>query len=192
VDVMNHADVLRVGQLHFVVCEVNEIGVPVRVVPYLDAEGGRLGYLRIDLLYFRFALLWQRTSWARFPNEDYTRPDRYTLESYRRIARLDAALADGPHPRRYVGYVFRRELLTPDGEPVRWTEARLVGTLPAYECGSGGRAALGPLWVPYDLPPGHARARRRAADTLEVLWRLHIDGSVARVAGSQGAEAEGP
>ena len=62
VDVMNRLDIERVGQHFFVVCEVDESGVPVRVVPYLDDAGGRLDYLRNDLLYYRYALPWQRTA----------------------------------------------------------------------------------------------------------------------------------
>jgi predicted DCC family thiol-disulfide oxidoreductase YuxK len=61
VDVLNDAD-LKSGAPGIVLTETDAKGKSKRVVPFMDINGGRLSYLRNDLLYFQYSSAWQRKS----------------------------------------------------------------------------------------------------------------------------------
>jgi hypothetical protein len=172
VNVFNAGDARATGAQYLVVAEVGPGGGPARVVPFQDAGGGRLSYLRNDALYFRHALTWRREGGRAFDGGDIARPTPMTTGLYHRVADLDAALTHRPGPRRYVAYVFRRPLEEPADGPPGWGEPVFAGTLAEYTAADR-RAALGPVRLPYKLPPGHAGQAARERQTLEVLRDLH-------------------
>ena len=61
VNVFNRPD-MEMGNSSVVIAELSEENKILRVVPYMDLNGGRLDYLRNDYVYFNLSLRWQRTT----------------------------------------------------------------------------------------------------------------------------------
>ncbi len=171
VNVFNEPDI-RLGTAHPVIVETDAAGKSMRVVPFLDHEGGRLDYLRNDLLYFGWSLHWQRQPRAvRFKGRDPVRATGETFRLLQRVVDLDVCLTGFATPRYYRAVLMSRDIVRTDGLP-RWTEpseitsVRLeVGEAEATDLRAQLNGAAGLVGC-YDLPPGHAGSNRRARETL--------------------------
>lgn len=128
VNVFNEKD-LRTGATYFVLYETDEEGRRLRVVPFMDDEGGRLDYLRNDLLYYGHSLPWQRIGWeAQFGTGRLPRPTAPTAGLVRRVALLDALLTSRPGPRHYRAEFFTRRM-EKESLPAHWGSSRHVLSL---------------------------------------------------------------
>jgi hypothetical protein len=177
VNVFNEAD-LRMATLHPVLLETDAEGRVTRTVPFLDREGGRLDYLRNDLLYYQWSLRWQRLREKEklHSGEGVAAFSPRTVDLLHAVAALDACVTENPGPRRYRGILMRRRLSRNDRIPV-WTQARPVLSVdlnPADLKAPPELPRVGFLGLPacYDLPPGHAGSESRARETLE--WARHL------------------
>jgi hypothetical protein len=172
VQVFNQED-LGMSDAHVVLCEVDAAGRHQRVVPLYDIEGGRLDYLRNDLVYFRYSLLWQRSPWHRkFEGGDPTQPGARTHEFIRRMSFLDAVMTDPSRPRHYQAHLYVRRMHL-DVSPARWSEARLVTSIPVEVTRRDLAPYQGSRWPTFSLPPGQAfggdRLQRTEAAIVEAL-----------------------
>lgn len=177
VNVFNQAD-LGLGATYLVLLETDEADRPLRTVPFLDRDGGRLDYLRNDYLYFSLSLAWQRTPrGARFVNGNLERPTERTLDLLRRLVDLDLCLTGLRTPRHYRAEVMSRALVGGELFP-RWTEprraarVRLAAGPPRGQRVAARLAGAAGLLGCFDLPPGHAGSQARAARTLAWARRL--------------------
>ncbi|MNR99793.1 hypothetical protein D3C72_310340 [compost metagenome] len=172
VNVFNRDD-LNMSNSHLVLQEVDAAGRHLRVVPWQDLHGGRLDYLRNDLVYFNHSLRWQRAPWAaKFVESDPTRPAPLTLEFGRRIATLDAVVTGTARTRFYRAHLYVRRMRF-DTTPPRWSKARPTASfsiavtpqeLEAYR-----------HWPNFNLPPGQAFGEDRLRQTDEVLAQVADD-----------------
>jgi hypothetical protein len=164
VNVFNKLD-LGMGAAFFVLHEVDEEGRHIRTVPIYDDEGGRLDYLRNDLLYFGYSLHWQRRKMeVKFVDGDPNRPAPATLDLVGRVALLDSVLTGGDRERLYEVRFYTREMLD-DVVPVRWSEAR-EGKRMRFKMRAEALAGAGPRdWMTFDLPPGQWIEERRVRET---------------------------
>jgi hypothetical protein len=166
VSVFNRGDV-GMGEAFFTLYEVDEAGSIIRLVPFQDAEGGRLRMLRNDLLYFNYSLQWQRAAREKcFQDRDFRNPTPYTLDLLRRITLLDALLASEEQPRRYRVDFYDRPMIvdrTPAGwgPPVRRYSLIVQVTAEDLEAHAVDRR------LTFDLPPGHQGEERRTREALE-------------------------
>jgi hypothetical protein len=168
INVFNKADV-SMSDAHLVLHEVDAAGRHLRVVPFMDLEGGRLDYLRNDLLYFNHSLRWQREDWAnKFIGGDPSRPGDSTRWLAHKVARLDAVLTGPDRPRRYVAQVHVRKM-NMDAAPPRWSDARPTASfsvvLTAEDLSSYKKAS----WPTFDLPPGQVLSDDRLRRTHDAL-----------------------
>jgi hypothetical protein len=159
-------DDLELGSAHFVLYETNPSDkTPLRIVPFMDIEGGRLDYLRNDYLYFSHSLLWQRSPPnQKFEDEQATKISETTRQLMHRIARLDTCIIGAPPPRFYTAQVFVRQMITQPqfkvwSPAVNTAEVALVVNEQALELyNKSCRQA-------FDLPPGHFDTKAREEDT---------------------------
>jgi hypothetical protein len=166
VSVFNQGD-LSMGERHFALYEIDDAGRIVRLVPYQDAEGGRLRMLRNDLLYFNYSLRWQRAGRAAcFVGDDLRVPTAYTLDLIRRITLLDALLAPDARPRRYRVDFYERDMIT-DRVPAGWSPARRGHSLVVSVAQDDLDAHAADRRLTFDLPPGHQGEERRTREALE-------------------------
>jgi hypothetical protein len=178
VDVFNETDI-RMGAAHLVLVETDAEGRPLRVVPFLDREGGRLDYLRNDRLYFQSSLRWQRRQrGVQFTDRDPARLTLMTRQLLQEVMALDVCLTGARAPRFYAAVPVTRDIDRSGGFPV-WTPAvagpgtRLVVT--AAKAGRiAGRRDGSPLGC-FVLPPGHSRSAEREAATL--TWAHDVLGA---------------
>lgn len=176
VNVFNEQDI-RMGTASLVLAEADDAGRPLRVVPFLDQDGGRLDYLRNDLLYFGRSLPWQRLPRPRqFAAGPPVRPTRETRTLAREVARLDDCLTGGGGGRRYRALLVVRSIdRTVDGIPA-WTPPLAVAAWEPRPEDHPGPSVADSFLGCYDLPPGHVGSGRRARATLrwvrEALVRL--------------------
>jgi hypothetical protein len=167
VNVFNQADI-RMGTAHLVLAEEDAQGGVVRVVPFLDKDGGRLDYLRNDLLYFGWSLRWQRMS--RGQQVTSTAPPALTAHTrrlLRQVGRLDACLEGAAGPRAYRAFLLTRDIGRRGQLPV-WTDTSPIASWGFRVEADPARTLVGAAAVLgcYDLPPGHARSGVRTRETL--------------------------
>lgn len=126
VNVYNHLD-MKASTCWMVLHETDARGRHLRVLPYMDHEGGRLVYNRNDLMLYRCSLLWHRVPLTmRFEGGDpQARQTPFSEGVARRIARVDALWTKGQGPRYYRVEVFCRNLRE-DVHPPRWLPPRHV------------------------------------------------------------------
>ena len=156
------------GNAQLVLCETDVSGVMVRTVPYLDIRGGRLSYLRNDLMYFGHSLPWQRLA---ADEQARTAP-----ELAMRIGVLDARL-HAPADRHYLALYFTQSRVA-FRRYQRWTEPELRGGF-RFDVPSSVRAQFDAIlpYPSYDLPPGHFGQARRLVETTEALRDLQAQGA---------------
>jgi len=172
VNVFNEDD-LAMGSGQLVLCETDAAGGILRTVPYLDHHGGRLSYMRNDLMYFGHSVPWQRS-----PREKQARTAPALAM---RIALLDARL----HPRadrHYLALFFAQSQEPFDGY-AKWGAPVLQGGF-ALDVPLAFRARVDALLPSpsFDLPPGHVGQQRRMAETTAVLRGLQADGMLSGLA----------
>jgi hypothetical protein len=164
VDVFNKAD-MSMGAQQLVIVETDAEGTLVRVVPFLDYEGGRLSYLRNDFMYFGISLPWQR----------FTREQQISSAPSLafRVGLVDAALQSESDSRHYAALFFTQE-----AEPFfgyqRWSPSELRGGFRFQVTGEQLRRRQPPCLSSYDLPPGHATETRRMERTRERVEAVDI------------------
>lgn len=168
INVFNEKDI-AMNDAYFVLQEVDTAGRHQRAVPFQDIEGGRLDYLRNDLLYFNYSLGWQRTPWARkFIGGDPSRPAGPTRQLAFRVALLDAVLTDASRPRHYRAHLYVRKMRL-DTTPPHWSDARLAVSFPIDITTHHMSRFQKARWLTFDLPPGQAFSGERLRHTNEVL-----------------------
>lgn len=162
VNVFNKED-MSMGEAQLVIVETDEDSNVLRVVPYVDYQGGRLGYLRNDFLYFGIGLPWQRLPPAQ---QAKTAP-----ETARRVALVDAALQGEASARYYVALLFTQQVEPYQGYE-RWTPTKFKAGF-GFKLGSEEvKAQLPPRIPAFDLPPGHFGEAARQAETLSQVHAL--------------------
>jgi hypothetical protein len=168
VNVFNVHD-MQLGSTFFVLYEVDEGGHPLRVVPFLDGEGGRLHYLRNDLLYFNHSLRWQRSALQdNFENADWSRPTAKTMDLIKLVAVLDAKLTDSGALRHYRANFYQREM---DREklPNGWRgKAHRSSCQVSVNLAEDLKSLRWTDWI-FDLPPGQLLEQERIAHTWKML-----------------------
>lgn len=176
VNVFNQEDI-RMGTASLVLAEADDAGRPLRVVPFLDRDGGRLDYLRNDLLYFGRSLPWQRLPRPRqAATGPPVRPTPETRRLAREVARLDDCLTGGAGGRRYRALLVVRSIdKTVHGIPA-WTPPLAVAVWEPRPEDDPDASLADSFLGCYDLPPGHVGSGRRTRVTLgwvrEALVRL--------------------
>ncbi len=164
VNVLNSTD-LKLGGPGIVLIETDANGKFKRTVPFMDLNGGRLSYLRNDLLYFQHSLIWQR-KYTRL--KDVTNLSKDFIVSFRGLGEevgvLDACLRQSSGLRYYRADLFVKKIKSGPsfnfwGEPEKAASHsfsmdmdQLKITTP--EC----------QWA-YNLPPGHLYSANRIALT---------------------------
>lgn len=168
VNVFNKTD-LELGDRTLVIAQVDDSGRPIRVVPFLDRNGGRLDYLRNDYLYFQMSLKWQRTKNLGVLEREHAMDER-TQQLFEAVVALDSRVTGMRSPGQYEALVLKRELV--DGSYFhRWSE---FAELAHYRLNvtADMLAEWEQSYPAYVLPPGQFASERREAQTLEWLLRL--------------------
>lgn len=166
INVFNLGD-LKLGGQHLAMYETTETGEILRLVPFMDIHGGRLDYLRNDLMYFGLSLQWQRRSYLKqFPDVDILPPDRLTNRLVRRVAQLDACIQGIEENRHYRTFLFKRELKETDLF-IAWGEAKVIGALDLTINASGRMSTSKYCDYAFDLPPGQFNNSRRVRESEE-------------------------
>lgn len=165
VSVFNRED-LNMGSHYLILTELDATGNPKRVVPLQDIDGGRLDYLRNDLLYFSHSLAWcrQPPAWRFQPDG---KPLASTDELAERVVRLDSCLQKRTQPSEYAAYFFSRKLKDADKYPY-WGESSFIGRK-VY------RSEKEDSWLcthAFNLPPGHPKSNEREIATLKAIQNL--------------------
>lgn len=166
VDVFNKAD-MSLGAAHLVLLELDDQGGILRVVPFLDDDGGRLSYLRNDFMYYGVSLPWQR-----LPRELQIQKAPLLAK---RVALLDAALSPGGPVRHYAGLMFTRRV-EPFASYQKWSGTTFRGGFRFELEEDEVERRSAPTLPSYDLPPGHLGQERRAAKTLAHVRELWEEG----------------
>jgi hypothetical protein len=164
VDVFNKAD-MSMGSQQLVIVETDEEGKPLRVVPFLDHEGGRLSYLRNDFMYFGVSLPWQR----------FTR-ERQLQSSPGlafRVGLVDAALQPDGGPHHYAALLFTQEM-EPFSGYHKWSSSQFRGGFRFYVADEHLEHRKPPTLPAYDLPPGHVMQGKRLARTWDRVKSLDV------------------
>ncbi|MFN3298501.1 hypothetical protein [Caldimonas sp.] len=171
VNVFNQGDI-GMNEAYFVVQEVDPAGRHRRIVPFYDHEGGRLDYMRNDLLYFKYSLKWQRAKREhKFIAGDPARPAAPTRQLAFRVALLDAVMTDVTRPRQYRAHVYVRQMRL-DTTPPRWTQPQRAGSFPLTITSAHLSRFRAMRWPTFDLPPGHAFSRERLQQTEEAFRKV--------------------
>jgi hypothetical protein len=167
VNVFNKED-MSMGAAELVIVETNNQGKVLRVVPYVDYEGGRLSYLRNDFMYFGIGVRWQRLSRAQ---QMQTAP-----AVARRVALVDSALQPEARTRYYFALLFTQRV-EPYADYQRWTSSEFKGGF-RFEISARELSKSLPPWIPaYDLPPGHLGEGARQEATLQRVRQLEAEGA---------------
>jgi hypothetical protein len=165
--------VFDAANAHMVVVEMAdpESGEIARLVPFNDIEGGRLDYLRNDLIYFHYSLGWRKPQPKLVSTQDLKNPDSKARRYVDRIIRFDALLNAPEEEKVYRVYAYLNRLN--HGEAFwSWGEAKLAGRIDIRVTPELLRLSEKDLRYTYDLPPGHWRTEAREAKTLEVLREM--------------------
>ncbi len=166
VDVFNKAD-MSLGAAHLVLIELDDGGDILRVVPFLDDDGGRLSYLRNDFMYYGVSLPWQRFTRER-------QLDRAPALA-KRVALLDADLTPGNAERHYAALMFTRRI-EPFSNYQKWSESTFRGGFRFTIAAAEAKSRRAPTFPSYDLPPGHIGQRHRTSRTLSTVRELWDQG----------------
>ncbi len=168
VNVFNRDD-LDTGGYRMVMYEVDEEGTPLRLVPFMDLNGGRLEYLRNDYLYYSRVLRWLRApEIEKFVDGDYEEYGDKTKQVINTMITLDAAVT-GPRPgRMYRVEIGRRKLMDGPhflvwGDWETLTERKYT-LQPAVAKKIAQQSNL-----TFILGPGHWGSEERAKRSLEIL-----------------------
>jgi hypothetical protein len=161
VDVFNRSDI-GMGSRSFVLFQTSADGRPIRLVPVLDQDGGRMAYLRNGLAYFSHSLRWQRVPEKRAFQAD-GRPTEYTTALLHRLARLDACLGQEKGVHHYGALLLKRPLERREDVPV-WGESRVVGRT-QLRIGISAKTSLACSQA-FDLGVPFFEEKRRAEETL--------------------------
>lgn len=169
--VFNKVD-MEMGKMSYVVHEVDARGNHLRTAPYLDDAGGRLSYLRNDLVYFRNSLPWQRfpPEW-KFADGDLSRPTAAFQDMFRRFAVYDALMTGGGGPRHYRVEFYSRDLVI--ARPATWSPHAHVGRYAVTVDADALAAAAADGWPVFQLPPGHVGQEARLRRTDETMKSLN-------------------
>jgi predicted DCC family thiol-disulfide oxidoreductase YuxK len=169
VNVINEDDLIA-ASVGIVITETHMDGTFKRVVPFMDINGGRLDYLRNDLLYFMYSLQWQRNH-ARnknFTNDSPPKPTQYSHMVATLVSMLDACL-EGPEQKHFYKVNFYMKDRKRNRSFEYWSAPKLIHSSPL---------TIGPeatrQWGPrchgaYNLPPGHYFSDYRTALTEKAL-----------------------
>src|SRR5262249_13531099 len=151
-----------------VVEEVDANRCFLRLVPYMDDQGGRLDYLRNDVLLYRLSIPWHRGALESSLRWDLPRPGGATEGIVGQIALLDARLHPRSGKRRYRARVFVRQW-TPDSLSAPWSSTRELGALDV-DIGAGklAQSREDAPWA-FSLPPGHIGSAFRSLRTVRTL-----------------------
>ena len=110
VNVMNKFD-LGMGAPGIVLIETEANGQFERTVPFMDLNGGRLSYLRNDLLYFSRSLIWQRQFAHQKSPNDLSQGFIYSFQKLgQAVGVLDACLRRSNGLRYYRADLYVKEL----------------------------------------------------------------------------------
>ncbi|MCB0339966.1 MAG: hypothetical protein KDD53_10195, partial [Bdellovibrionales bacterium] len=151
-----------------------------RLVPFMDIEGGRLDYLRNDLLYFTESLKWQRLRGEpKFIGNDPSKPGYRTIRLANLVALLDACLTGMNHPRTYKALVFFRKRKQVQRFEV-WDAAQLTSEMDLnidqntinkyqnrWECKNA-----------FELTPGQFGSGKREQETIAKIQELQAERSM--------------
>ena len=170
VNVFNRGD-LKTGAYRMVLYEVDESGTPLRVVPVMDLNGGRLDYVRNDYLYYGRLLRWLRSpEEAKFVDGDYQQFGDVSRQLTSCMIELDATLTGPKAGRIYRVEIGKREMVKGPRflEWGEWTtlaekEFRITPIL--------SRKLKKEEPYTFSLGPGHWNSKNRATRTLEILKR---------------------
>jgi len=170
VNVFNRED-LKTGAYRMVIYEVDETGVPLRLVPVMDLNGGRLDYLRNDYTYFECVIRWIRSSESsKFEDRDFTKTSAKTRQFANSMIELDAALTGPSAGRVYRVEVGKRDLR--DGARfLVWGEWTSLDEWEVVIPPSVATKLAKSSSLTFDLGPGHWGSKDREARTLEILKR---------------------
>ena len=168
IDVFNQAEVDS-ARLNLVMYETDGNGSPLRIVPYLDNNGGRLAYMRNDLLYYGYSIWWQRAPLKElFADGDFNRPEKQTLNLTKALAILDSCLRSGPQNRLYEVAVFKRDRA--DDKFLQWGPSEKVGRFKVpFDFKSDLKGREQHCRRAFRISPPHFLETQRTANTLGVI-----------------------
>lgn len=171
VNVFNQPD-LGMGAVHFILAETDDTGQLLRVVPFLDINGGRLDYLRNDYLYFNHSLRWQRSLLEeKFENADVSKISTRTRDLMQRVIELDICLTGLNAPRFYEADVFVKQMVSQPyfliWSPVSNTTQEVFSFSPEDIAQLKEKC-----FMAFDLPPGHFLSESRLVKTQTYLQSI--------------------
>ena len=173
ISVMNKPD-LTMGAPGIVLIETDAKGKFKRTVPFMDINGGRLGYLRNDLLYFSRSLTWQRSY---LHQSQFSAFSKDFLLSFQKLGQavgaLDVCLRQSEGLRYYRADLYIKELKSNHsfnfwGDPNKvWSHSFSVDMdkLKSFEP---------KCQRTYDLPPGHLYSAQRI-DLTDSFYEQGLD-----------------
>lgn len=172
VNVFNKTD-LETGAFKMVIWVVDEEGHPVRVVPFMGPNGGRLDYLRNDYIYFGRTLRWLRTpESAKFVDGNYEAFGPMTSQVVSTILELDSLVTGLDRPRRYRVEIGRRDIIETERFLAWGPWTSLV--VREFQLSPAVINRLRPdEHLTFILPPGHWRSHAREERTLGILKSLN-------------------
>jgi len=162
--VMNDSD-LKLGAPGIVLIETDANGKFERTVPFMDLNGGRLSYLRNDLLYFSYSLHWQRKYTLL---EDTKKLTEDFMFSFRKLGEvvsiLDACLRQSSGLRYYKADLYVKKL---ESNPSfkYWGEPEKVASYSFSMNMDQLKASEPKCQQAYNLPPGHLYSDKRTSLT---------------------------
>ena len=125
VSVFNKDD-LSADEFYMVIYELDENGNRIRCVPYFDADGNRLRYMRNDLICYRLAIPWHRLDKnQKFLNEQEKKPTDASSKVFKSIAFLDAKLQKRNGRVHYGAEIYERHFETTFFLS-RWKESKKI------------------------------------------------------------------
>jgi hypothetical protein len=161
--------------MHIVVFETDGASQAVRIIPFMDIEGGRLNYLRNDLLYFRHSGLWQRSSITeKFENGNTAHPSEYTKRLIHQVVELDACLTGLNAPRFYYAKIFVRQMVPTSGF-WGWTPAVETAHTSVYLNNQDMIRLRKKCPYAFNLPPGHFFEKQREKETMTRLGDIKTE-----------------
>jgi hypothetical protein len=171
VNVFNGRDIARIGQTVLVLAETDGAGNTLRLVPYMDSQGGRLAYFRNDVVLYRFSVQWHATfDAATFGDSNLVGNGVHADYLARRLCLFDACVRSAVGPKRYRAQLLTRALKGPP-ESCEWSPLQVRLDWPiCFEASevTQARSHFGPSFV---LPPRHQFERSRTQLTLQSLQK---------------------
>ena len=171
VDVFNKSD-LQLGSTHLVLYETDEFGDIKRVAPFIDINGGRLDYLRNDLLYYTLSLRWQRAPIeSKFNDGNPESPSDSTIALIHKVANLDACITGLKERQFYRARIFQKNMIQ-QGAFLGWTPAEPVSEVILPPINKSDFQDRFYCKYAFNLPPGHFMSDLRKTRTLEKLEEM--------------------